>query len=243
MIQEMEALLDNWVSSLDTKEQQLYSDLQTEAGKADLVDVAKVYSEFIKTATSLSVRFKELFLLVIAIVPGILELSRQNSSGQNNEALAGLAILSTNFSGARWASGEQEIRWGGRKCTSRSAASWLRGLLGGKDLDATDMLAAQVANLLIFVASHDDHSQGFKNARAGNHLLLETLENQVSEDDTSSFLGTLKNTTTLSQVAKRNLVRRREVVSKVFVSVSTKLSIDLAGFNGIKDLEEAGFGA
>ena len=126
----MEAVLDNWVASLETKDQQACADLQTEIAKTDFQDSAKVYAEFVRTATSLAVRFKDLFMLVIAIIPGIVEMSRNNGSGQNNETLAGLAILSTNFSGTRWASGDQEIRWGGRKFTSRGAASWLRGHLG-----------------------------------------------------------------------------------------------------------------
>ena len=104
----MEALLDNWVASLETKDQQACADLQTEIAKTDFQDSAKVYAEFVRTATSLAVRFKDLFMLVIAIIPGIVEMSRNNGSGQNNETLAGLAILSRNFSGTRWASGDQE---------------------------------------------------------------------------------------------------------------------------------------
>lgn len=134
-----------------------YEELQKEAANADLVDLAKEDSEFANGATTLAVRFKDV----------IIQLLRTNNAGSEDGALAGLAVLATNFSASRWLDGTQDVRFKDRKfttrsITTRSAANYLCSKLGGKETDSTDLTAAQLANLMLFVSAYPDSADGLK---------------------------------------------------------------------------------
>ena len=132
------SLVDQWATTLTTEE----------------AKVAKEYAEFVRSATTLAVRFKDIFLTTATIVTAIVQLVRANNSESEEESLAGYAVLATSFSAGKWIDGSQEIRYKGRKFTSRSAANHLRGKLGGRDLDSTDLTAAQIANLVLFLSAY-----------------------------------------------------------------------------------------
>ena len=229
-------LVDNWASTLTSDESKVYTEFQTESSSSDLATVARQYAEFVRTAVTLAVRFKDVFLTTVAILSGIVQLVRQNSSGSEEETLAGYAVLATNFSAGKWIEGSQEIRYRARKFTSRSAANHLRSRLGGRDLDSTDLTAAQIANLVHFVSAYSDAADGFKAARGMGNLILSTLKDPIGDEEVTGFLQTLKNTTATKAVVKKNLQRRKEVLlARLFMSVSAKVGLDITTYSGPKD--------
>ena len=119
-----------------------------------------------------------------------------SGSTQITKTMAGFAIAATAFSGSRWLSGDQEVRYRGDKFTSREASDDMKSALHRQT--QLTLLALQMALLvhdLVASGNEAPPSTPFNPTRSSVNLVLQAMERAPTNDDVQGFKAILKTST------------------------------------------------
>lgn len=132
----VDQVLVDLATSLEATASTRYTDALNFMVPGSLAPTADTMKTYIFGSTSMAVNFASLIVTTIVLVKRLADLAADTSgSVQTTRMISGYSIAATAFSGSRWLSGNQEVRFRGDKFTTRESSDDLKSAFRSHKVD------------------------------------------------------------------------------------------------------------